>query len=124
MPIIENARRTIFELPGLKHQTLASRHDGLKQLEVWIQTIHPGACTPVHYHECEEVIVIERGSGSLMVAEQRTDFAAGSTLVIEPRAIHQLTNTGQDEMLLMAVLSETPGRVLAPDGSEMVLPWS
>jgi mannose-6-phosphate isomerase-like protein (cupin superfamily) len=124
MPIIENSSRQVFALPGLKHQTLASAGDGLGHLEVWMQTLDPGAATPVHYHECEEVIVVVRGAGRLSVAGQSTNFGPGTTLVAPPRECHQLTNTGSEEMFLIAGLSETPARVFAPDGSVMALPWS
>ena len=124
MSIINHSSRQVYELPGLKHQTLASSADQLEQLEVWMQTLEPGAETPVHYHECEEVIVILRGAGRLSVGDDHTDFGPGTTLTVAPKAIHQLTNSGAEEMFLIAVLSETPGRVFAPDGSPMPLPWS
>jgi len=124
MPIIDNASREVFALPGLKHQTLASASDQLAQLEVWSQTLEPDAATPVHYHECEEVIVILKGTGNLSVGDESTEFGPGTTLTIAPRSLHLLTNSGKETMHLIAVLSETPGRVFAPDGSIMALPWS
>ena len=124
MPIIDNTSRQVFALPGLKHQTLASRADQLEHLEVWMQTLEPGAATPVHYHECEEVVVILKGAGRLSVGDEVTEFGPGSTLTVAPKVVHQLVNSGAEEMFLIAALSETPGRVFAPDGSVMPLPWS
>jgi ketosteroid isomerase-like protein len=89
-----------------------------------MQTLAPGGATPPHYHECEEVIVVLRGSGQFLIAGHTIDFGSGTTLVAEPKVVHQLTNTGSDEMFLIAGLSETPARVFAPDGSVMALPWS
>jgi quercetin dioxygenase-like cupin family protein len=48
-------------LPGLEHQTLAGSKDGLRSFEIWRQTIAPRAATPVHSHDCEEVITVLRG---------------------------------------------------------------
>jgi mannose-6-phosphate isomerase-like protein (cupin superfamily) len=124
MPIIENSSRQVFALPGLKHQTLASAADGLGHLEVWMQSLASGAATPVHYHECEEVVVVLRGAGRLVIAGKSSDFGPKTTLVIAPKAIHQITNTGSEEMFLIAGLSETPAHVFAPDGSLVALPWS
>ncbi|SRR6266536_6054801 len=124
MPIIDNSSRQVFALPGLKHQTLASAADDLRHLELWMQTLESGAATPPHYHECEEVVVVLRGTGRLLVAGKTTEFGSGTTLVVAPKAIHQLFNTGAEEMFLIAGLSETPARVFAPDGSVMALPWS
>lgn len=89
-----------------------------------MQTLEPGASTPVHYHECEEVIVVLKGAGRLSLGEEVAEFGPGTTLTVAPRALHQLVNSGREAMFLMAVLSETPGRVFAPDGSVMALPWS
>jgi mannose-6-phosphate isomerase-like protein (cupin superfamily) len=63
MPIIKNVSRQVFQLPSLKHQTLASAAGGLGKLEMWMQTLELGAAAPVHYHECEEVLVVLRGAG-------------------------------------------------------------
>jgi len=124
MAVVENASRQLFTLPGLKHQTLASGADQLEHLEVWMQTLEAGAATPVHYHECEEVLVILRGAGHLSVGGEDTAFGPGTTLTVAPKEVHQLVNSGAEEMFLIAVLAETPGRVFAPDGSVMDLPWS
>ena len=123
MAIIANDSRQVFEIPGIRHQTLASQADGLEQLELWMQTLAPGAETPMHYHECEEVVVVHRGSGRAVVADKTVPFGPGTTLVIPPKVMHQIVNGGEEEMFLVAALSETPARVFAPDGEVMALPW-
>ena len=124
MPIIENALRQVFTLPCMKHQTLASASDSLKQLEVWMQTLEPGAATPPHYHECEEVLVILKGAGQFSTAGESRDFGPGTTLVAAPKVVHQVTNSGKEQMLLLAVFSETPARAFSPNGNVILLPWS
>jgi quercetin dioxygenase-like cupin family protein len=64
MPVIENEAVKHFALPGLNHRTLADAEYGMKNLEVWAQTIEAGAGTPVHSHACEEAIVILEGHGN------------------------------------------------------------
>jgi quercetin dioxygenase-like cupin family protein len=124
MSVMQNSARQLFELPGLKHRTLAAGSDGLKRLEMWLQTLEPGAATPPHYHECEEVVVVLRGAGRFTVSGNVTDFGAGTTLIAPPNALHQLSNTGSEEMFLIAALSDTPARAFAPDGSVIPLPWA
>ena len=58
MPVINNAGLKTFELPGLVHQTIAGKEQGV---EVWRQTLAPKAATFMHRHDCEEIIVILRG---------------------------------------------------------------
>lgn len=58
MPILNHAQLATFHLPGLEHQTLASHAHGVNGMEVWRQTVAPGAGTPVHRHNCEELLGI------------------------------------------------------------------
>ena len=123
MSVINNSTIQQFSLPGLIHQTLASHKDGLKNTEVWMQTVEPGGETPVHYHDCEEVIVIIRGSGRLSIDEKAIEFGPNSTLIIPSDIVHQLLNSGSDEIFLIASFSSTPAKVFTPDGEELALPW-
>ena len=123
MSVINNSTIQQFSLPGLVHQTLASHKDGLKNTEVWMQTVEPGGETPVHYHDCEEVIVIIRGSGRLSIDEKAIEFGPNSTLIIPSDIVHQLVNSGSEEIYLIASFSSTPAKVFTPDGEELALPW-
>ena len=123
MSVIDNATIKQFSLPGLAHQTLASHKDGLYECEVWMQTVDPGGETPVHCHDCEEVIVIISGSGQLAINDEVLKFGPNSTLIIPSGVVHQLVNSGTEEIQLIASFSSTPAKVFTPDGEELVLPW-
>jgi len=123
MSVLDNSTIQHFSLPGLVHQTLASHKDGLQNTEVWMQTLEPGGETPVHYHDCEEVIVILRGSGQFSIDEKTIEFGPNSTLIIPQDIVHQLTNSGTEEIALIASFSSTPAKVFTTDGEELVLPW-
>lgn len=110
-------------LPGIVHRTLAGPRDGMKSMEVWMQTVAPGAGTPMHRHDCEEVIVVLRGSGICEVEGVTEPFGPGSTIVVPPNAVHRIANTGTDEMHLVAGLGAAPVVVEAPDGTRIPLPW-
>ncbi len=123
MAVIDNAALRKFSLPGLEHQTLAAREQGLSGMEVWMQTIAPGAGTPVHRHACEEVIVILRGSGQVTIEGEEMRFSANSTIIVPPDAVHQLVNSGAEEMFLIGALGATPVRVTTAEGEPIPLPW-
>ena len=123
MSVLDNSTIQQFILPGIVHQTLAGQKDGLKGTEVWMQTIEPGGETPVHYHDCEEVIIILRGSGRASIEGKNTEFGPNTTLIIAPEVVHQIVNSGNEEMFLIAAFSSTPARVFTPEGEEMSLPW-
>jgi quercetin dioxygenase-like cupin family protein len=123
MPVIDNSKIQQFTLPGLVHQTLASHNDGLKGTEVWMQTIEPGGETPIHYHDCEEVVVVIKGSGQLTIGEDVTAFSSNHTLIIPPEVVHQLINSGNAEIFLLATFSSTPTNIFTPEGEKLPLPW-
>jgi hypothetical protein len=68
MTVIDHSLFRTLQLPGLPHPTLAGPEHGLKTLEVWLETLAPGAGHQVHHHECEEVFVGLSGSGRLTIA--------------------------------------------------------
>ena len=122
MNIVPHASLTTFSLPGITHQTIAGQAQG-SSLEVWKQTLQPGAATPPHFHECLEIVCILQGGGELIVNGQSETFSAECTLIVPPRQVHQIINTGPTAMHLVASLAESPGRVFLPDGERLPLPW-
>ncbi len=123
MPVVENSKVQEFALPGLRHRTVGGKDGGVKSMEVWQQTIAPGAATPVHRHACEEVIVILSGSGTLMIEGVTTSFGPNSTLILPFDAVHQITNTSAEDMNIIATLSMAPVKVRTGEGAPMALPW-
>jgi len=123
MPVVNNSSLPEFNLPGLNHRTFAGPEHGMKNLEVWGQVIEPGAATPVHRHACEEAIVILEGSGTLMIEGKTTAFGPNSTLIIPPDVIHQISNTGEARMVIIAALAAAPVKVRHADDAAMPLPW-
>lgn len=123
MPIIRNDDLETLELPGLRHQTVAGHRQGVRTMEVWLQTMAPGAATPVHRHACEEVIVVLTGSGTCTVGDRTYAFGPNSTLVLEPDVVHQIVNTSAVEMKLVAALGMAPVRVRHADGAALPVPW-
>ena len=57
MKVNDDARPKASPIPGIAHITLASQADGLSELSVWRQSMSPGAATPPHHHDCDEVVL-------------------------------------------------------------------
>jgi len=123
MSVFINDELETLELPGLRHQTIGGHKQGLNTIEVWLQTMEPGASTPVHCHACEEVILILSGSGTCTVGDGTFKFGPNSTLIIEPDAVHQIVNTSGEEVRLVAALGMAPVRVKTADGAALPVPW-
>jgi mannose-6-phosphate isomerase-like protein (cupin superfamily) len=123
MNILAHSSIPIFSLPGLEHQTIAQRSQGTQQVEAWKQSLAPGAATPPHFHECEEVVYILEGSGAIVLEGKTTSFEADCTLIFPAGQVHQITNTGSETIRRAAWLSESPARVFLPSGERLRLPW-
>lgn len=122
--IVDNATLPRFALPGLEHRTIAGQAQGVKSMEVWLQTMAPGAATPVHRHACEEVILVLSGSGELTVGGETRAFGADTTLIVPPDAVHQIVNPGREPLVLVAALGTAPVRVCTEGGEPLPVPWA
>lgn len=113
----------LIAVPGLAHRTLASKAGGITSFEVWQQSLNPGSATPLHRHDCEEVIVFTSGVGVMRHAGIETACTAGTVLLCQPNELHQIINTGTDELALYGILAISPVPVLDEHGVPIALPW-
>lgn len=53
---------------------LASLSNVFLQVEVWLQTFGPGQRTPIHRHSCEEVFIVLKGKGTLLLGSSSLKY--------------------------------------------------
>lgn len=111
-------------IPGIGHRTLACSGDILNAMSVWKQTMTPGNATPPHRHDCDEVVVVLAGSGTLLIDGQALPFQAGDTLVLPAELDHQIVNTGDRDVVTVAAFAASPVVTALPDGQVIDLPWA
>eukprot|EP00850_Spirogloea_muscicola_P009009 SM000049S16780 [mRNA] locus=s49:652928:654670:- [translate_table: standard] len=113
--------------PGLAHMTvLGAVHHGSREVEIWLQAFSPGpsSATPIHRHDCEEVFVTMRGTGTLYMAHgglqspspgkpAKYEIFANSTFTVPPNFVHQVVNTGPELLQLLVIISRPPIRIHA-----------
>lgn len=122
MYVIDQPHPQPAELPGVSHATWASAADGL-QLSVWRQSLAPGAATPPHTHECDEVVLCLAGAGEVVVEGERQAFGPNTTVLLPRRRLHQLFNVGATPLEIIGMFGESPVRTHWPDGSALEVPW-
>lgn len=122
--VLKNAGRAGAQLPGIEHLTLAGSEQGLSRLSVWRQSMAPGAATPPHQHDCEEVVLVVEGSGELHLDGEVIAFGPDSTLVLPAHRPHQIRNTGSVALKTVAAFSASPVGTFLPGGAPLALPWS
>ncbi|XP_010522684.1 PREDICTED: auxin-binding protein 1 [Tarenaya hassleriana] len=130
VPIVRNISelpQDSYGIPGLSHMTVAgSVMHGMKEVEIWLQTLSPGGHTPIHRHSCEEVFVVLKGKGTVYLAEnsqgkypgkpQEFPIFANSTFHIPINDAHQAWNTDEHEDLqILVIISRPPVKVFIYD---------
>ncbi|KAL3626053.1 actin binding protein [Castilleja foliolosa] len=134
VPIVRNISemdQDNYGRPGLSHITIAgSLMHGFKEVEVWLQTLAPGARTPIHRHSCEEIFVVLKGSGTFYLASnshknypgspQEFPIYTNSTFHVPVNDAHQVWNTNEHEDLqCLVIISRPPVKVFVYDDWDM-----
>lgn len=123
MNVIEQHAPEATPIPGVAHATWAGSGDGLSQLSLWRQSIAPGAATPPHSHDCDEVVLCHAGRGEVHIDGQPHRFSTDCTIVLPRGVPHQIFNTGEVPMEILGIFGATPVGTFLPDGSALALPW-
>ena len=123
MYVVPQTRPSPAPIPGLAHATWAGRDEGLEQISIWRQTLQPGAATPPHRHDCDEVVLCEGGSGELHVDGEVHRFAARSTVVLPRGRLHQIFNVGTEPLEVIGIFGATPVGTFLPNGEALAVPW-
>lgn len=123
MNVIEQNRPNPSAPPGVAHATWAGQADGLTRVSVCRQTLAPGAATPLHSHDCDEVVLCQSGWGELHIDGQVQRFGGGSPIMLPRCGVHQNFNTGSMPIELVTLFGGTPVGTFLPDGEALEVPW-
>ncbi|CAN7229205.1 cupin domain-containing protein [Variovorax sp. LjRoot290] len=121
--VISHATLPLAELPGITHRTLAGHEHGLTQLSIWKQTLAPGASTPPHSHDTEEVVLCHAGRGEVHLDGQVHRFGPASSVLLPRDVPHQIFNVGDEPMEITGVFPAAPVGVFDLEAKPMQLPW-
>ena len=69
------------------------------------------------------MIVILKGKGECLCEGRSFEFETNETLLIPPNAVHQIINTGKEDLNILATLSMSPVVVETAEGARLTLPW-
>ncbi|KQJ86514.1 hypothetical protein BRADI_4g06030v3 [Brachypodium distachyon] len=72
---INQMHQSDYGRKGFSHITIAGAlAHGMREVEVWLQTFGPGQRTPIHRHSCEEVFVVLKGRGTLLLGSTSLQY--------------------------------------------------
>jgi gentisate 1,2-dioxygenase len=75
----------------------------LRTLGCQVQLLRPGERTRAHRHTSSVVYLAFRGSGSIIVDDQRLDWAQGDAVVLPSWSWHQFINPTSSEAILFSI---------------------
>lgn len=95
MAVLDVAARPEFPMrAGISGKWIAGKEDGTAATSVLSNTAQAGAVVPRHYHEYEEIVVVEEGQIWVDLAGVRQSASAGQVVIIPPRVAHAWGNSG------------------------------
>ena len=109
--------------PGVLKKVLMEKADlrpGRVQMVNWA-SLAVGRRFARHYHEdMQEIFVLVRGEAEITVAAETVRLCRGDAVVIDPREVHEMRNTGSEEVeyLAIGITSEDGGRTVVVEEDE------
>lgn len=77
---------------------------GSTDLSFWTTEIPPGSKILVHRHDrTEEILFVHKGSGTVLVGDERINVAEGSTIYVPRGTNHGLENESDDNIVIAFV---------------------
>lgn len=92
--------------PGVLKRVVAVKDEllaGRVQMINWAQ-LPVGSSFRTHYHEdMEEIFLLTEGLAEMKVGQQVIAMQPGDTVVVSPKEVHQMTNTGDCDVRYIVV---------------------
>lgn len=83
-------------------ELLAERNSCIRNQSLAEARLAPGQATTPHYHAItEEIYFLTAGTGEMTIDGEVRSVRVGDAIAIPPQAVHQLRNTGTDELRLL-----------------------
>ncbi len=124
MGVVRAADVPEFELMGNHMRGLATPSRGAAEVAVRRGVTEPGATTPPHTHDHEEVLVVHAGSGSASMDGEQVEVSPGDVPIVPPNKLHQLLGPAEGEPLDAIAVMPIGTRTFLPDGEELQAPWA
>jgi quercetin dioxygenase-like cupin family protein len=124
MKLIRQTDISAMETPGGNHTSaLVTTTLGAKEICVFKQRQQPGGQNPPHYHDREEVLLVQSGTITVTVDQQEVEMTPGDVLIVPEGVVHSVTTNGNvpSEWLLVA---RAGLRFFRPDGEEAFAAWA
>jgi quercetin dioxygenase-like cupin family protein len=96
----------VLSKPGIQsRQFVWPKNSPESQVTITYVTMEPGSVSERHAHKLsEQVWIVERGEGILLLADEQTELLRAGDIVRTPAAeIHGVINSGKEPLVYLAV---------------------
>ncbi len=103
--------------PGVLKKVLLEKADlqrGRVQMVNWA-SLAVGKRFARHYHEdMQEIFILVQGEAKITVGQETATLSRGDTVLIDPREVHQMQNSGPEtvEYLAIGITTEAGGKTV------------
>jgi quercetin dioxygenase-like cupin family protein len=102
MPVVDYASLPEIAMrEGIAGKWIAGRAQGTTGVSVLTNTVKPGVVVPRHFHDYEEVVLVEEGSMWVEFDGTRVTAEPGRAVIIPARSIHAWGTTSGVRMLFI-----------------------
>lgn len=94
---IQNVEIIDIEMEGAKgvtKQILIGKNEGSDNIIMRLFTIQAGGNTPLHTHDFEHLVKIEKGRGIVVDSQGEHEVEPGMVIYVRPNEVHQFRNAG------------------------------
>ena len=89
MPVVDYAALPEFPMrAGITGKWIAGREQGATTTSVLSNTVEPGIAVPKHFHEYEEIVLVEAGRIWVELGDTRVFAVPGQAVIIPPHTPH------------------------------------
>ena len=92
------------EASGVFIRVLIGPNDGADNFVMRRFRVAPGGHTPRHTHDWEHEVFVLAGEGELFTPEGPKPIKAGDAILVDPKAEHQFTNTGSQDLEFLCLI--------------------
>ena len=122
MPVIDVDEAPRFDAGGTHVIGLAAPSRGASETSAWRLTLDPGAASPPHTLDHEEIIIALEGRLEAEFGDRRETIGAGDALIVPAGAEVVLSNAGDRTFEAIACLPA--GAQAEVDGELAPPPWA
>lgn len=112
-----------YDIRGVHITKMVAPSTGASEVMACYVSIEPGAVSPPHHHDHEEVLIVLSGQLRATMGSEVATLQAGDSCIIPAFTLHHVANQGKEPCeLISTMLIHT--RFIREDGREVQPPWA